>query len=83
MVVQQLATDLEDGTVQPDEVPPIRLVEYDGDLYTLDNRRLAAFQEAGVDVPYRMATVQEAEAEGWKFTTTNNGTSIAIRGAGG
>jgi hypothetical protein len=45
-------------------------------------RRLAAFQQAGVDVPYRLATPQEIAAEGWKFTTTNDGTSILIRGGG-
>lgn len=47
----------------------------------MDNRRLAAFQEAGVDIPYRMATPQEI-AKGWKFTTQNDGTSILIRGGG-
>ena len=47
----------------------------------LNNRRLAAFQQAGVPIPYQMATPQRAAAgEAWKFTTQNGGTSIRIRG---
>jgi len=50
---------------------PIRLVERNGLLYTLDNRRLAAFSAAGRQVPFRWATSEEIEKE-WldKFTTT-------------
>jgi hypothetical protein len=50
---------------------PIRLVERDGLLWTLDNRRLAAFSAGGQQVPFRMATQAEISAE-WarKFTTT-------------
>jgi hypothetical protein len=80
--VKQLAADLESGAVDPGSIPLIRVLERDGNIYTLDNRRLAAFQQAGVDVPYRLATPQEVANEGWKFTTTNNGTSILIRGGG-
>jgi hypothetical protein len=50
---------------------PIRLVEKDGLLWTLDNRRLLAFSAGGQKVPFRMATPAEISAE-WeiKFTTT-------------
>lgn len=58
----------------------MRLVKIDGKLYSLDNRRLAAFQEAGVEMPYRMATPQEIVQQQWKFTTTNDGISIIMRG---
>lgn len=53
------------------QIPAIRLVEQDGLLFTLDNRRLAAFSAAGRQIPYRMATAKEIAAE-WtrKFTTT-------------
>ena len=78
--VSGLAADLKSGAVDPATVSPIRLVERDGQLFTLDNRRLAAFQRAGVQVPSRMATPEEAAAAGWKFTTRNEGTSIKIRG---
>lgn len=81
--IENLAAGLRSGDIPPGEVPPIRLVERDGNLFTLDNRRLVAFQQAGVSVPYRMATAAEENAEKWKFTTTNAGTSIRIRGGGG
>jgi len=50
---------------------PIRLVEHDGLLWTLDNRRLAVFSAGSQQVPFRMATQAEIAAE-WasKFTTT-------------
>jgi RHS repeat-associated protein len=54
------------------QIPPIRLVVGDdGLLYTLDNRRLAAFSMTDLQVPYQMATPEEISAE-WasKFTTT-------------
>jgi len=78
--IDQLASDLRTGRVRPEDVPPIRLVEKDGQLYTLDNRRLEAFRRAGVNVRYRMATPQEIAREGYKFTTTNGGASIRVRG---
>jgi hypothetical protein len=80
--VQGLADDLASGAVSPSDVPAIRLVERNGTYFTLDNRRLEAFQRAGLDVPYRLATPEEITREGWKFTTTNDGTSILIRGGG-
>lgn len=52
------------------EVPPIRLFEHEGSLYTLDNRRLLGFASANRPVPYRMATESElAEELGRKLTT--------------
>jgi hypothetical protein len=78
--VDELAVGLRSGAINPNSVPAIRLVERNGAQYTLHNRRLAAFQKAGLDVPYRMATPQEIAAESWKFTTKNEGTSIRIRG---
>jgi hypothetical protein len=78
--VAEMAAGLKSGAIDPASVAPIRLVVRNGQLFTLDNRRLAAFQQAGVAVPYRMATPQEAAAEAWKFTTKNGGISIRIRG---
>jgi len=77
--VEELAEGLKNGTVDPAGVTPIRLVEKDGQWFTLDNRRLEAFRRAGILVPYRMATPEEAAEEQWKFTTRNGGTSIRIR----
>ena len=78
--IDDLASGLRTGSVNPTSIPPIRLVEREGTMFTLDNRRLWSFQQAEVPVPYRMATPQEAAAEAWKFTTPNGGTSIRVRG---
>ncbi len=78
--IDDLIAGLRSGSVDPGDVPAIRILERDGQIFTLDNRRLHAFQEAGVDIRYRLATATEIADEGWKFTTTNGGTSIRIRG---
>ncbi|HZG42015.1 MAG TPA: RHS repeat-associated core domain-containing protein, partial [Longimicrobium sp.] len=82
--VHALAEGLRSGAIDPASIPPIRLVEHNGAMYSLDNRRLAAFHLAGVNVPARMATPAEVAKE-WtkKFTTQNGGSSIEIRGGGG
>jgi hypothetical protein len=56
----------------------VRLTVKDGQVYSLDNRRLVAFQKAGIQMPFRMATPEEAANEAWKFTTQNEGRSILI-----
>jgi RHS repeat-associated protein len=51
--------------------PAIRLFQRNGMLHTLDNRRLLVFSEAGMQVPFRMATEAEIAREFTsKFTTT-------------
>ena len=67
---EDLAKGLADGSVDPRSVPPIRLVERDGHLITLDNRRLQAYRMAGVDIPTVMASPKDvAEAiERGKFS---------------
>jgi hypothetical protein len=79
--LNDLAEELQSGRLHPHDVPAIRIFERDGKLFTLDNRRLEAFRRAGVDVPVRMATLQEMAEESWKLTTHNDGVSIRIRGA--
>jgi len=49
---------------------PIRIFEQNGSLYSLDNRRLLIFSEAGREVPFVWATPGEVAAQGWKFTAT-------------
>lgn len=78
--IDELADGLRTGRIDPEDVMPIRLVERDGRRFSLDNRRLDAFRRARVDVPYRMATPAEIVAEAWKFTTTNDGVSVRVRG---
>jgi hypothetical protein len=80
--IDDLAQGLHTGRIQPDAVEPIRLVEQEGILITLDNRRLQAFRQAGVEIPTRMATLEElphAERTG-KFSAGARGTeTIKIR----
>ena len=54
--------------------------ERNGLTFTLDNRRLFAFQEAGVPIRTVPARAVEIAAEAWKFTTRNEGVSIRVRG---
>ena len=53
-----------------------------GTIYSLNNRHLYAFHQAGIDnIPYVWATPEEVLLEtAWKFTTPNNGTSVTVRG---
>jgi hypothetical protein len=79
----QLGQDLANGDVAANDLPPIRVFEQDGNLYSLDNRRLFAGQMANVDLPYTMAAQTELDSElPWKFTTNNEGTGIMLRGIG-
>ena len=78
--IDELAEGLRSRRIDPSDVPAVRLVKRDGNLFTLDNRRLEAFRRAGVDIPYRMATPEEIAAEAYKFTTRNGGTSVRVRG---
>ena len=55
--------------------------EKDGMTYTLDNRRLFAAHQAGVKIKTIPATATEIAKElPEKFTTSNQGTIIGIRG---
>ncbi|MDG4820173.1 RHS repeat-associated core domain-containing protein [Micromonospora sp. WMMD956] len=76
--IEQTAAALRSGYTRPTDLPPVRLTVRDGQIYTLDNRRLVAFQKAGIPMPFRMATPEEAANEAWKFTTKNEGRSIII-----
>jgi len=80
--VSDLVNGLKTGEINATNISPIRVFEKDGQIFTLDNRRLYAYQEAGVEILYRWATAEEVSAEAWKFTTTNGGTSIRVRGGG-
>jgi hypothetical protein len=43
-------------------MPAIRVFERGGEWFTLDNRRLAAFQRGRVDIPFQLATAEEIAA---------------------
>src|SRR5690606_17651883 len=46
--IEETAARITSRDVDPCDFPAIRLVERDGNLHTLDNRRLVTFQKAGV-----------------------------------
>src|SRR5262249_49239293 len=51
---------LRQGVLRVDDFPPIRVVEYKGNLYTLDNRRLTVFKAAQVDeIPVRRVELDD------------------------
>ncbi|WP_032927083.1 SpvB/TcaC N-terminal domain-containing protein [Leptospira santarosai] len=78
--INGLSKGLRDGTIKAKNIPPIRLVNKEGQLFSLDNRRLAAFKAAEKNVPYRMATKEEIAKESYKFSSKNNGESIRVKG---
>lgn len=56
-----------------------------GQWYSFDNRRLYAFQQAGItDIPVVDVSgqINVIQSEGWKFTTSNYGSSIELLGGG-
>jgi RHS repeat-associated protein len=60
-------------------IPAIKIVEKDGLIYTLDNRRLRLFQEAKTPIKYeKLDAIPKKDA--FKFTTKNQGKTIKIRG---
>ena len=79
--VDDLAQAMREAGGAPEGMPPIRLVLRYGQLFTLDNRRLFAARLAGVDIPFVMATEEEAENFAWHFITQNMGLSIDVLGA--
>lgn len=110
--VQENAEGLRNGTIKPEDLPPIRVFEktsdmdewgpqsktrpdgtvYSGDprflengqIYTLDNRRLAAFRMANemganLEIPVQGVSYEEIKKQSWKFDTKNHGHDISIR----
>ena len=61
----------------PEGMPAIRIFEKDGNIHSLDNRRLFAGQYADVSLPYRWATPGEIAAR--NQTQIFGGTSIVMR----
>ena len=81
-MVEGLIDDLRLGRITPDEISPIRVVRYDGKWWSLDNRRLYAFQQAGVhDIPIVYLDITYNRP--WldfvrKFNTMTDGQSIVV-----
>lgn len=52
--VNKLILDLKTGIVNAEKIKPLKIINVDGKWYSLDNRRLFAFKEAGVKVRYEV-----------------------------
>ena len=77
-VLDDFIADLKAGRIKSEDVPPIRIVERAGKIYTLDNRRLYAYQQANIEIHYiKLDRIPQKEL--FKFSTTNEGTSINVR----
>ncbi|WP_028978221.1 RHS repeat-associated core domain-containing protein [Sporocytophaga myxococcoides] len=72
--------DLKKGVHKAEDITPIKIVEYDGKIWSLDNRRLYSFQKAGKKIKYEKVDYESVKEEFHrKFTTENDGTSIVVR----
>jgi hypothetical protein len=69
---------LKSGAINPSSIKPVRIVEKDGQIYSLDNRRLHGFQEADIDIPFTKLDAIPKRQQ-FKFDTPNEGTSIIVR----
>ncbi len=78
--VKDLTEGLKSGRIKAEDVPPIRITNRNGKTYTLDNRRLKAFQDAGIKIRTRLVTELEAKKESWRFTSKTDGKDVKVRG---
>ena len=82
--VQKMIDGLVDGSIDPASVPAIRVFKQDGKLYSLDNRRLHAFQEAAKKNPDLQIPTREVDPAmykreiGKKMNTRNDGESVDV-----
>lgn len=89
--IKQLVNDLTTKPGHAAKVEPVTVFRDRGNVYTLDNRRVVAFQQANteligrgqapIEMPYRVATPEDIQAarDSFKFTTITDGESIRIR----
>ena len=76
--MDDLINGLKSGKIDASSVDPIRIVQKDGLTYTLDNRRLYAFQQARIPINFvKLKSIPKNQM--FKFTTKNKGTSITVR----
>ena len=81
--VDDMIKGLKDGSIEPSDVEPIRIFKQDGKIYSLDNRRLYAFKQAGVS-EIRVNWINPSAPNyssiiSKHFTTVTDGLSIIVR----
>lgn len=80
--VDDLIKKLKECPGYADELPPIKIVEKDGLIYSIDNRRLYACKKAGVNIKYKKVKYSDlSRNERSHFSTINKGVDIEIRNA--
>jgi hypothetical protein len=79
--LQAVIEGLKNRDIAPESFPPIRLFQWEGHLFTLDNRRLYVFQQAGMPIHTLTLPARQFFPELWKFRTQNMGVSIRVRGS--
>jgi len=79
--VLENAEALKLGDLKPEDLPLIRVwKDADGKIWTLDHRRLAAFELAGIEeIPVEWASKEIVESQMWKMSTKTGGTSIKLK----
>jgi Flp pilus assembly pilin Flp len=80
--INETVDALKSGKLKPTDLPPIRVIEKDGRLITLDNRRLAAFEAAGVkEIPVQKVSLSDpaiAKEFRRKFNPVNGGQHVVV-----
>ena len=77
--VDDFIAGLGNKSIDPSTIKPIRIVEKDGMIFTLDNRRLYSFQKVDIEIPYtKLDSIPKRQQ--FKFTTENNGVDIFVKG---
>ena len=80
--IAQTTEDLRAGRITPDDIEPIRVVEHEGELKTLDNRRLKAMKDAGItDAPAIKLDLNDPAVRKEferKYTTRTNGETVIV-----
>jgi hypothetical protein len=58
--ITSTVADLKTGKITPDDLPTIKVVKYKGKWWSLDNRRLVAFKQAGVkEIPIQKVSLKD------------------------
>lgn len=78
--VLDLIADLKAGRANVAEIPPLRVFLHNGAIWSLDNRRLYAFKEAGIPVRIVLASEAEIKKEAYKYSTKSGGRTIRLTG---
>ncbi len=76
------ARSLKDGSLKVSDLPPLTVWRDEtGRIWSLDHRRLVAFELSGVvdEVPVRFATKEEVQGDFYKFSNADEGRSIVIQ----